>query len=96
LLISLADNAEIVVMLHKDDPFMEYVMSIAYGTFWGRRGVHAAFVVEKPDEMTSLRIRMVRWEDTIKVDVKEIGWKSVDWVYLAEDGDNWRAVVNMA
>jgi hypothetical protein len=39
---------------------------------------------------------MLRWEDVIKVDVKEIVWERVYWIHLDEDGDNWRAVVNMA
>jgi hypothetical protein len=28
------------------------------------------------------------------MDIKEIGWKSVDWTYLAQDGEKWWAVVN--
>jgi hypothetical protein len=28
------------------------------------------------------------------MDVKEIGWESVDWTYLAKDGGKWRVVVN--
>jgi hypothetical protein len=36
-----------------------------------------------------------RWEDGIRMDVREIGWRSVDWIQLAQDRDRWRAVVNM-
>jgi hypothetical protein len=28
------------------------------------------------------------------MDLKEIGWDGVDWICLAQDRDNWRAVVN--
>jgi hypothetical protein len=35
-----------------------------------------------------------RWEDGIKVDLREIGWGGVEWIYLAQDRDWWRAVVN--
>jgi hypothetical protein len=28
------------------------------------------------------------------MDVKEIEWESVDWIHLAQDRDQWRAVVN--
>jgi hypothetical protein len=28
------------------------------------------------------------------MDLKEIGWESVDWIHLAQDRDKWRAVVN--
>jgi hypothetical protein len=29
------------------------------------------------------------------MDLKEIGWEGVDWIHLAEDRDQWRAVVNL-
>jgi hypothetical protein len=28
------------------------------------------------------------------MDLREIGWASVDWIQLAQDRDRWRAVVN--
>jgi hypothetical protein len=28
-----------------------------------------------------------RWEDDIKMDLREIGWKVMDWIQLAQDGD---------
>jgi hypothetical protein len=34
-----------------------------------------------------------RWEDNIKMDLKDVGW-GVDWIELAQDRDGWRAVVN--
>jgi hypothetical protein len=35
-----------------------------------------------------------RWEDSIKMDLREIGFGDVDWIHLAGDRDRWRAVVN--
>jgi hypothetical protein len=35
-----------------------------------------------------------RWEDGIRMDLREIGWGSVDWIQLAQDRDRWRALVN--
>jgi len=35
-----------------------------------------------------------RWEDNIKIGVKEIGWKGVDWIYLAQKRDQWWALAN--
>jgi hypothetical protein len=32
--------------------------------------------------------------DNIKIDLREIGWDGVYWIYLAQDGDQWRALVN--
>jgi len=29
------------------------------------------------------------------MDVRETGWKGVDWMHLAQDRDHWRAVVDM-
>jgi ribosome biogenesis protein Nip4 len=34
------------------------------------------------------------WEDNIKMDLEEIGFGDVDWIYLVQDGDRWRALVN--
>jgi hypothetical protein len=32
--------------------------------------------------------------DNIKIDLTEKGWGGVDWIDLAEDRDQWRALVN--
>jgi hypothetical protein len=34
------------------------------------------------------------WEDGIKLDLTEIGWRGVEWIHLAWDRDRWQAVVN--
>ena len=36
------------------------------------------------------------WEDTIRMDLKEIGINTRNWVYSARDRDYWRALVNAA
>jgi hypothetical protein len=35
-----------------------------------------------------------RWEDNIKMELQEVGCGGMDWIDLAFDRDNWRAVVN--
>jgi hypothetical protein len=35
-----------------------------------------------------------RWVDNIKINVREIGWDGLDWIYLSQDRDEWRALVN--
>jgi hypothetical protein len=35
-----------------------------------------------------------RWVDNIKMDLKEIGWDGVVWIHMAQDRDQWRALVN--
>jgi hypothetical protein len=37
-----------------------------------------------------------RWVGSIKMDRTEIGWDGVDWIYMAQDRDQWRALVNKA
>jgi hypothetical protein len=36
-----------------------------------------------------------RWVDSIKMDLREIGWDGVNWIDMAQDRDQWRALVNM-
>ena len=35
-----------------------------------------------------------RWEDNIRMDLKEIGINTRNWVDSYEDRDNWKALVN--
>jgi hypothetical protein len=49
--------------------------------------------VGKPGGKRSLgRIRR-RWEDNIKMDLKEAGCGGMDWIELTQDGDRRRAFV---
>ena len=34
-----------------------------------------------------------RWEDNIKMDLREVGCDAGDWIDIAEDRDQWRAYV---
>ena len=52
------------------------------------RGVHRV-LVGKPEGKGPSR----RWEDNIKMDVREVGGVG-DWMELAQDRDRWRALVN--
>jgi hypothetical protein len=53
-------------------------------------------LVGKPEWKRSLRGPRYSWEDSVtKTDIREIGWKIVDWMYLAQDMDQWWAVVNL-
>jgi hypothetical protein len=33
-------------------------------------------------------------EDNIEMDLSEIGWGCVDWIYLVHDRDRWRGILN--
>jgi hypothetical protein len=32
--------------------------------------------------------------DNIKIDLREIGWDGIDWIDVAQDRDQWKALVN--
>jgi len=48
----------------------------------------------KPVGKRSLGTPRRKWEDNIKIDLKEMGWKIVDWTDLFQNGDRRRAVMN--
>jgi hypothetical protein len=51
-------------------------------------------LVRKPEGKRPLGRSRRRWEDSIRMDLREIGWGSMDWIDLAQDRDQWRALVN--
>ena len=57
------------------------------------RGVYRV-LVGKPEGKRSLGKSRRRWEDNIKMDLQEVGGPGIDWIYLAQDRDRWRALVN--
>jgi hypothetical protein len=50
----------------------------------------------KPEGKRSLGIPRHRWENNIKMDltIREIGWGGMDWIELAQEMDQWRALMN--
>jgi hypothetical protein len=34
-----------------------------------------------------------RWKDDIRMDLGTIGWEGIDWMHLAQDRDQWQALV---
>jgi hypothetical protein len=48
----------------------------------------------KPEGKRPLGRARHRWEDGIRMDLREIGLGSVDWIQLAQDRDRWWALVN--
>jgi hypothetical protein len=50
--------------------------------------------VGKPEGKRPLRSSRSRWVDNIKMYLREIKWGSMDWIDLAQDRDQWRALVN--
>jgi hypothetical protein len=50
-------------------------------------------VINKEDKMSGT---WKIWEDNIRMDLMERGWEGVDWIHLAQDRDQWWALVNTA
>jgi hypothetical protein len=57
------------------------------------RKVYKVLVV-KPEGKRSLGRPRRRWEDGIRMDLREIGLGGVDWILLAQDRDRWWAVAS--
>jgi hypothetical protein len=52
-------------------------------------------LVGKPEGKKPLGRPRRRWEDGIRMDLREIGLGDVDWILLAQDRDRWQAVVSV-
>ena len=57
------------------------------------RVVHRV-LVGKPEGKRPLERPRLRWEDDIKMDLQEVGGGCGDWMELAQERDNWRALVS--
>ena len=57
-----------------------------------RRGVYR-ILVRKLEGKRQLGRPRRRWEDNIKMDLKEVGCGGMDWIELVLDKGRWRAVV---
>ena len=47
-----------------------------------RRDVYRV-LVRKPEGKRSLGRPRLRWQDNIKIDLQEVGWRDMDCIYLA-------------
>jgi hypothetical protein len=51
-------------------------------------------VVGQPEGKRPLGTPRQRWVDNTKMDLGEMGWEGMDWIDLAQDSDQWWALVN--
>jgi hypothetical protein len=58
----------------------------------GRNAYNAS--VRKPERKRPLGRPRRRWEDGTRTYLSEIGWEGVDWIHVAQERDQWRAVIN--
>ena len=56
------------------------------------RGVNKV-LVEKPEVKGPLGRPRRRWEDNIKMELREVGGGCGDWMELDQDRDRWRALL---
>jgi hypothetical protein len=59
-----------------------------------KRNAYRRIVIGKPEGKRPPRRLRRRWVDNIKMDLREIDWGDMDWIDLAQDRDQWRALVN--
>jgi hypothetical protein len=52
-------------------------------------------LVGKSERKRPLRKSRHKWENNMKMDLREIEFGGVEWLYLAQDRDWWHAVLNM-
>jgi hypothetical protein len=60
---------------------------------WVVRGAYN-ILVGRPEDKRPLGRPRRRWENNIKMDLRETGFGDVDWIHWAQDRVRWRAVVN--
>jgi hypothetical protein len=58
-----------------------------------RRGTYMD-LERKPEGRRQFRSLRNTWEDNVKVDLREVGWESMEWINLAQDNNKWRVVLN--
>jgi hypothetical protein len=57
------------------------------------RNVYRVLVGE-PEGKGPLERPRHRWEDRVKMDLREPGCRGVEWIHLAQDRDHWQALAN--
>jgi hypothetical protein len=58
-----------------------------------RSGAYRVLVCTSEGRTTFGRTRS-RWDDYIKMNLQEVGWRSVSKIDLAQNRDRWRCLVN--
>jgi hypothetical protein len=53
-------------------------------------------LVGKPEGKRQLQRPRCKWEDNIKMDLREVEWGGMNWIDLAQDRDQSRGLVNTA
>ena len=80
---------------YSDDQIKKNEVGRTCSTYRERSGAHRV-AMEKPKERRELGRLRGRWEDNIKVDLREVDWGGgdMDWISLPEDRKKWWSFVN--
>jgi hypothetical protein len=60
----------------------------------GEKRNASRMLVGKPEGKRLLQRPRHRWVDNIRMDLEEVGWGDVNWIYLTQDRNRWRTLVN--
>ena len=82
-----------ITTYYSDDQMNADEMVRACGTCEGEEKYLQGFVGKRVGKGQFGRSRD-RWECNIKRNLKQIGWGGIDWIYLDQDREKWRAVLN--
>jgi hypothetical protein len=61
--------------------------------FKDEKFIHTSILVVKPGRTGSLGKPRRRVADNIRMDLREIWWKVLEWNHVAQDREQWQAVV---
>jgi hypothetical protein len=64
-----------------------------YGARIGAKRNSYRILVGKPEGKKPLGRPRSKWMDSVKMDFRETGWGGMDWIDLAQDMDQWKAIV---
>ena len=60
---------------------------------WEKKSAHRV-LVGKPEGKRPLEGPKHRRKDNVTMGLQKVEWKGMEWLYLAQDRNRWRAVVN--
>jgi hypothetical protein len=59
------------------------------------RNSYTKILIGKPEGKKLLGTFSCRWESNNEIGLKETGCEGVDWIHLAQEIDQWRALAEM-
>jgi hypothetical protein len=80
---------------NENDQVMEDEMGRLCSMNWAKKHAYRILMGKSKGKRPLGRPRC-GWVDNIIMDLREIGWGGMDWIDLAQDRDQWRALVNTA